>query len=188
MKKSETNTLRIEPRKVHAAAVGMAMVLIYLDYHYFVETFYWVFQPPIRIAIDTVTIVSLGIIFNVLSFAHIIATSRTYIVSTKGITVTFLGVFRRLYPWQRFQIVGVFPVDKMGSTEVGQPFLMVCSTIPIRTMEGGKIDLERTLLRWPHILVFPLLPGEERTQFESLRRGEIPPDQGDQEPDESEYR
>jgi len=63
---------------------------------------------------------------------------------------------------------------------------MVCSTIPIRTMEGGKIDLERTLLRWPHILVFPLLPGEERMQFESLRRGEISPDQGDQEPDEEE--
>ena len=101
MKKPETNTLRIEPRKFHAAAVGMAMVLAYVDYEYFVQTFCWVFQPPIRIAIDTVTIVSLGIIFNVLSFAHIIATSRTYIVSTKGITVTFLGVFRRLYPWQR---------------------------------------------------------------------------------------
>lgn len=65
---------------------------------------------------------------------------------------------------------------------------MVCSTIPIRTMEGGKIDLERTLLRWPDILVFPLLPGEERMQFESLRRGEIPPDLEDQKPDESEYR
>ena len=61
MKKSETNTLRIEPRKVHAAAVGMAMVLIYFDYHYFVETFYWVFQPPFRIAIDTVTIVAIGL-------------------------------------------------------------------------------------------------------------------------------
>ena len=83
MKKPETNTLRIEPRKFHAAAVGMAMVLAYVDYEYFVQTFCWVFQPPIRIAIDTVTIVSLGIIFNVLSFAHIIATSRTYIVSTK---------------------------------------------------------------------------------------------------------
>ena len=55
-------------------------------------------------------------------------------------------------------------------------------------MEGGKIDLERTIYRWPHILFFPLLPGEERMQFESLRRGEISPDQGDQEPDESEYR
>ena len=157
MKKPETNTLRIEPRKVHAAAVGMAMMLIYFDYHYFVETFYWVFQPPFRIAIDTVTIVSLGIIFNVLSFAHIIATSRTYIVSTKGITVTFLGVFRRLYPWQRFQIVGVFPVDKMGSTEVGQPFLMVCSTKPIRTTAGGAFQLESAIYRWPHILIFPPL-------------------------------
>ena len=83
MKNPEANTLRIEPRKFHASAVGMAMVLAYLDYEYFVQTFCWVFQPPIRIAIDTVTIVSLGIIFNVLSFAHIIATSRTYIVSTK---------------------------------------------------------------------------------------------------------
>ena len=42
----------------------MAMVLAYVDYEYFVQTFCWVFQPPIRIAIDTVTIVSLGIIFN----------------------------------------------------------------------------------------------------------------------------
>lgn len=42
------------------------------------------------------------------------------------------------------------------------------------------------LLRWPHILVFPLLPGEERMQFESLRRGEISPDLEDQEPDEEE--
>ena len=162
------------------------MVLAYVDYEYFVQTFCWVFQPPIRIAIDTVTIVSLGIIFNVLSFAHIIATSRTYIVSTKGVTVIFLGIIRRLYPWQRFQSINVYPMDIGDPPWGGQPFLMVCSTIPIRTMEGGKIDLERTLLRWPHILVFPLLPGEERMQFESLRRGEISPDQGDQEPDEEE--
>ena len=63
---------------------------------------------------------------------------------------------------------------------------MVCSTVPIRTMEGGKIDLERTIYRWPHILSFPLLPGEERMQFESLRRGEISPDLEDQKPDEEE--
>lgn len=43
MKKSETNTLRIEPRKFHVAAVGMAMVLAYVDYEYFVQTFCWVF-------------------------------------------------------------------------------------------------------------------------------------------------
>ena len=70
MKKSETNTLRIEPRKFHAAAVGMAMVLIYFDYHYFVETFYWVFQPPFRIAIDTVTIVAIGLILNVVGLVR----------------------------------------------------------------------------------------------------------------------
>ena len=186
MKNPETNTLRIEPRKFHAAAVGMAMVLAYVDYEYFVQTFCWVFQPPIRIAIDTVTIVAIGLILNVVFLSEILATSRTYIVSAKGITVTFLGVFRRLYPWQRFQSINVYPMDIGDPPWGGQPFLMVCSTIPIRTMEGGKIDLERALLRWPHILVFPLLPGEERMQFESLRRGEIPPDQGDREPDEEE--
>ena len=107
-------------------------------------------------------------------------------MSAKGITVIFLGIIRRLYPWQRFQSINVYPMDIGDPPWGGQPFLMVCSTVPIRTMEGGKIDLERALLRWPHILVFPLLPGEERMQFESLRRGEIPPDQGDREPDEEE--
>ena len=139
MKKSETNTLRIEPRKVHAAAVGMAMVLIYLDYHYFVETFYWVFQPPFRIAIDTVTIVAIGLILNVVGLSEILATSRTYIVSTKGVTVIFLGIIRRLYPWQRFQSINVYPMDIGDPPWGGQPFLMVCSTIPIRTMEGEKL-------------------------------------------------
>ena len=139
MKKSETNTLRIEPRKVHAAAVGMAMVLIYFDYHYFVETFYWVFQQPFRIAIDTVTIVAIGLILNVVFLSEILATSRTYIVSAKGITVIFLGIIRRLYPWQRFQSINVYPMDIGDPPWGGQPFLMVCSTVPIRTMEGGKL-------------------------------------------------
>ena len=185
MKKSEANTLRIEPRKVHAAAVGMAMVIAYLNYYYIIPAFRIAFPP---IGLDTVVVALMGVTLNTLAFAHIIATSRTYIVSAKGITVIFLGIIRRLYPWQRFQSINVYPMDIGDPPWGGQPFLMVCSTIPIRTMEGGKIDLERTLLRWPHILVFPLLPGEERMQFESLRRGEIPPDQGDQEPDESEYR
>ena len=139
MKKSETNTLRIEPRKVHAAAVGMAMVLAYVDYEYFVQTFCWVFQPPIRIAIDTVTIVAIGLILNVVGLSEILATSRTYIVSTKGVTVIFLGIIRRLYPWQRFQSINVYPMDIGDPPWGGQPFLMVCSTIPIRTMEGGKL-------------------------------------------------
>ena len=139
MKNPEANTLRIEPRKVHAAAVGMAMVLIYFDYHYFVETFYWVFQPPLRIAIDTVTIVAIGLILNVVGLSEILATSRTYIVSTKGVTVIFLGFIRRLYPWQRFQSINACPIDIGNPSWGGQPFLMVCSTVPIRTMEGEKL-------------------------------------------------
>ena len=185
MKNPEANTLRIEPRKFHASAVGIAMMIAYLNYYYIIPAFRIAFPP---IGIDTVTIVAIGLILNVVFLSEIVATSRTYIVTTKGITVIFLSIIRRLYPWQRFQSINVYPMDIGDPPWGGQPFLMVCSTVPIRTMEGRKIDLERALLRWPHILVFPLLPGEERMQFESLRRGEIPPDLEDQEPDESEYR
>ena len=186
MKNPEANTLRIEPRKFHASAVGMAMVLAYVDYEYFVQTFCWVFQPPIRIAIDTVTIVAIGLILNVVGLSEILATSRTYIVSTKGVTVIFLGIIRRLYPWQRFQSINVYPMDIGDPPWGGQPVLMVCSTKPIRTTAGGAFQLESAIYRWPHILIFPLLPGEERMQFESLRRGEISPDLEDQDPDQSE--
>lgn len=183
MKKLETNTLRIEPRKLHASAVGIAMMIAYLNYYYIIPAFRIAFPP---IGLDTVVVVLMGVTLNTLAFAHIIATSRTYIVSAEGITVIFLGFIRRLYPWQRFQSINACPIDIGNPSWGGQPFLMVCSTVPIRTMEGGKIDLERTIYRWPHILFFPLLPGEERMQFESLRRGEIPPDLEDQKPDEEE--
>ena len=172
MKNPEANTLRIEPRKFHASAVVIAMMIAYLNYYYIIPAFRIAFPP---IGLDTVVVALMGVTLNTLAFAHIIATSRTYIVSAKGITVIFLGFIRRLYPWQRFQSINACPIDIGNPSWGGQPFLMVCSTVPIRTMEGGKIDLERTIYRWPHILFFPLLPGEERMQFESLRRGKYLP-------------
>ena len=40
--------------------------------------------------------------------------------------------------------------------------LMVCSTIPIRTVAGGALQLELAIYRWPHILFFSKLSLEER--------------------------
>lgn len=36
--------------------------------------------------------------------------------------------------------------------------LMVCSTIPIRTVAGGALQLELAIYRWPHILFSPSCP------------------------------
>ena len=136
MKNPEANTLRIEPRKFHASAVGIAMMIAYLNYYYIIPAFRIAFPP---IGLDTVVVVLMGVTLNTLAFAHIIATSRTYIVSAEGITVIFLGFIRRLYPWQRFQSINACPIDIGNPSWGGQPFLMVCSTVPIRTMEGGKL-------------------------------------------------
>ncbi len=142
--------------------------------------------PPIRIAIDTVTITAFFLIFTGVVFTMIIALSRVYIVSTKGITVILLGIFRHLYPWERFQMVGLYPISKVIEETPGEAFMMVCSTVMLEGTAGGRINIERATFRWPQVLIFPPLTGEERMQFESLRRGEIPPDQGDREPDEEE--
>ena len=136
MKNPEANTLRIEPRKFHASAVVIAMMIAYLNYYYIIPAFRITFPP---IGLDTVVVALMGVTLNTLAFAHIIATSRTYIVSAKGITVIFLGFIRRLYPWQRFQSINACPIDIGNPSWGGQPFLMVCSTVPIRTMEGGKL-------------------------------------------------
>ncbi len=50
--------------------------------------------------------------------------------------------------------------------------LMVCSTIPIRTVAGGALQLEMAIYRWPHILFFSMLSLEERMYFDRLRRGD----------------
>ena len=50
----------------------------------------------------------------------IIALSRVYIVSTKGITVILLGIFRHLYPWERFQMVGLYPIAKVIEETPGE--------------------------------------------------------------------
>ena len=108
MKNPEANTLRIEPRKFHAAAVVIAMMIAYLNYYYIIPAFRIAFPP---IGLDTVVVALMGVTLNTLDFAHIIATSRTYIVSAKGITVIFLGFIRHLYPWQRFQSINACPID-----------------------------------------------------------------------------
>ena len=185
MKKLEKGTMRISPSGMHDQMMFFIISGVGVDVLY-IDTFSWVIDPPIRIAIDTVTITAFFLIFTGVVFTMIIALSRVYIVSTKGITVILLGIFRHLYPWERFQMVGLYPISKVIEETPGEAFMMVCSTVMLEGTAGGRINIERATFRWPQVLIFPPLTGEERMQFESLRRGEIPPDQGDQERDQSE--
>ena len=185
MKKLEKGTMRISPSGMHDQMMFFIISGVGVDVLY-IDTFSWVIAPPIRIAIDTVTITAFFLIFTGVVFTMIIALSRVYIVSTKGITVILLGIFRHLYPWERFQMVGLYPISKVIEETPGEAFMMVCSTVMLEGTAGGRINIERTTFRWPQVLIFPPLTGEERMQFESLRRGEISPDQGDREPDEEE--
>ena len=182
MKKLEKGNMRISPSGMHDQMMFFIISGVGVDVLY-IDTFSWVIDPPIRIAIDTVTITAFFLIFTGVVFTMIIALSRVYIVSTKGITVILLGIFRHLYPWERFQMVGLYPISKVIEETPGEAFMMVCSTVMLEGTAGGRINIERATFRWPQVLIFPPLTGEERMQFESLRRGEIPPDQGDREPD-----
>ena len=185
MRKLEKGNMRISPSGMHDQMMFFIISGVGVDVLY-IDTFSWVIDPPIRIAIDTVTIAAFFLIFTGVVFTMIIALSRVYIVSTKGITVILLGIFRHLYPWERFQMVGLYPIAKVIEETPGEAFMMVCSTVMLEGTAGGRINIERATFRWPQVLIFPPLTGEERMQFESLRRGEIPPDQGDREPDEEE--
>ena len=185
MKKLEKGNMRISPSGMHDQMMFFIISGVGIDVLY-IDTFSWVIDPPIRIAIDTVTITAFFLIFTGVVFTMIIALSRVYIVSTKGITVILLGIFRHLYPWERFQMVGLYPISKVIEETPGEAFMMVCSTVMLEGTAGGRINIERATFRWPQVLIFPPLTGEERMQFESLRRGEISPDLEDQEPDEEE--
>ena len=185
MKKLEKGNMRISPSGMHDQMMFFIISGVGVDVLY-IDTFSWGIDPPIRIAIDTVTITAFFLIFTGVVFTMIIALSRVYIVSTKGITVVLLGIFRHLYPWERFQMVGLYPIAKVIEETPGEAFMMVCSTVMLEGTAGGRINIERATFRWPQVLIFPPLTGEERMQFESLRRGEISPDLEDQEPDEEE--
>ena len=108
MKKLEKGTMRISSSGMHDQMMFFIISGVGVDVLY-IDTFSWVIDPPIRIAIDTVTITAFFLIFTGVVFTMIIALSRVYIVSTKGITVILLGIFRHLYPWERFQMVGLYP-------------------------------------------------------------------------------
>lgn len=124
MKKLEKGNMRISPSGMHDQMMFFIISGVGVDVLY-IDTFSWVIDPPIRIAIDTVTITAFFLIFTGVVFTMIIALSRVYIVSTKGITVILLGIFRHLYPWERFQMVGLYPISKVIEETPGEAFMMV---------------------------------------------------------------
>ena len=138
MKKLEKGNMRISPSGMHDQMMFFIISGVGVDVLY-IDTFSWVIDPPIRIAIDTVTITAFFLIFTGVVFTMIIALSRVYIVSTKGITVILLGIFRHLYPWERFQMVGLYPISKVIEETPGEAFMMVCSTVMLEGTAGGRI-------------------------------------------------
>ena len=140
MKKLEKGTMRISPSGMHDQMMFFIISGVGVDVLY-IDTFSWVIDPPIRIAIDTVTITAFFLIFTGVVFTMIIALSRVYIVSTKGITVILLGIFRHLYPWERFQMVGLYPISKVIEETPGEAFMMVCSTVMLEETAGGRINI-----------------------------------------------
>lgn len=98
----------ISDYRMHVTSLMAVALFVYINHKYFTG-FFRVFQPPIPIAIDSVTAIGIIAVTDGMLFAHIIALSRTYIVSTKGITVIFLGIFRHLYPWEKFKVIDVCP-------------------------------------------------------------------------------
>ena len=140
MKKLEKGNMRISPSGMHDQMMFFIISGVGVDVLY-IDTFSWVIDPPIRIAIDTVTITAFFLIFTGVVFTMIIALSRVYIVSTKGITVILLGIFRHLYPWERFQMVGLYPISKVIEETPGEAFMMVCSTVMLEGTAGGRINI-----------------------------------------------
>ena len=108
MKEPDKNVLYISDYRMHVTSLMAVALFVYINHKYFTG-FFRVFQPPIPIAIDSVTAIGIIAVTDGMLFAHIIALSRTYIVSTKGITVIFLGIFRHLYPWEKFKVIDVCP-------------------------------------------------------------------------------
>lgn len=153
MKKPEKGNMRISSSGMHDQMMFFIISGVGVDVLY-IDTFSWVIDPPIRIAIDTVTITAFFLIFTGVVFTMIIALSRVYIVSTKGITVILLGIFRHLYQWERFQMVGLYPISKVIEETPGEAFMMVCSTVMLEGTAGGRINIERATFRWPQVLIF----------------------------------
>ena len=108
MKKLEKGNMRISPSGMHDQMMFFIISGVGIDVFY-IYAYISYFKPPTPIALDVVIFWIFGLIFNAVVFTMIIALSRVYIVSTKGITVILLGIFRHLYPWERFQMVGLYP-------------------------------------------------------------------------------
>ena len=167
MKEPDKNVLYISDYRMHVTSLMAVALFVYINHKYFTVRLSAIICAK---SIPSVTAIGIIAVTDGMLFAHIIALSRTYIVSTKGITVIFLGIFRHLYPWEKFKVIDVCP--GFDECEGGIFMLMVCSTIPIRTVAGGALQLEMAIYRWPHILFFSMLSLEERMYFDRLRRGD----------------
>lgn len=117
---------------------------------------------------------------------------KGYVIDVNGLTVIWFRKWKRFYRWDKFltarkYMVSAPQVNREAVAEYGGELSTnVCSLIPVRSNRRGEIS-QAWVLRHPFkVYVFAFDSFHNQIKFESLRRGEIPPDQGDREPDEEE--
>ena len=76
MKEPDKNVLYISDYRMHVTSLMAVALFVYINHKYFTG-FFRVFQPPIPIAIDSVTAIGMIAVLDVMFFAHIIALSHT---------------------------------------------------------------------------------------------------------------
>ena len=117
---------------------------------------------------------------------------KGYVIDVNGLTVIWFRKWKRFYRWDEFltarkYMVSAPQVNREAVAEYGGELSTnVCSLIPVRSNRRGEIS-QAWVLRHPFkVYIFAFDSFHNQIKFESLRRGEIPPDLEDQEPDEEE--
>lgn len=117
---------------------------------------------------------------------------KGYVIDVNGLTVIWFRKWKRFYRWDEFltarrYMVSAPQVNREAVAEYGGELSTnVCSLFPVRSNRRGEIS-QAWVLRHPFkVYVFAFDSFHNQIKFESLRRGEIPPDLEDQKPDQRE--
>lgn len=112
-----------------------------------------------------------------------ITTGRQYIIDKHGITVIWMGIWRHHFPWTYFGTIAFYRMKvryKIGNSDR----VLICSKKPPKLDRRGLIVADEFFGHPFSRFYFTEVTTEWLNKFESLRRGEIPPDLEDQAPDE----
>ena len=179
------NTLIIPDKKRLAILNGFFYLLtsaislfLMIKYKYYLDTF----------------LLGIAVLMGYMVFGArlVLIGGKGYVIDVNGLTVIWFRKWKRFYRWDEFltarrYMVSAPQVNREAAAEYGGELSTnVCSMIPVRSNRRGEIS-QAWVLRHPFkVYVFAFDSFHKQIQFESLGRGEIPPDLGDEEPDAAE--